>query len=166
MSKFNACILVTRNGSNPEQMMQKASDMLANFDINKETKPYKYYVEADDIQRMAKHYGIDPTNLPILAEKLEEWKAKVALWETGVMDWERVISDIFDKAVQELDKTKRIALYHEWQEIVAEELPAIYLPAPLLMPSVRNKFINLKPSVIPELRKTYHNIETELEIIN
>jgi len=54
-------------------MAQKASDVLANFDINKEMKPYKYYVEADEIQRMAGHYGIDPTNLSGLAEKLEDW---------------------------------------------------------------------------------------------
>lgn len=73
MSHFNACVLVKRNGSNPEQMAQKASDMLANFDINKEMKPYKYYVEADEIQRMAKSYGINPTNLSALAEKLEDW---------------------------------------------------------------------------------------------
>lgn len=73
MSHFNVCVLVTRNGSNSEQMAQKASDMLANFDINKEMKPYKYYVEAGEIQRMADCYGIDSTNLSALAEKLEGW---------------------------------------------------------------------------------------------
>ena len=73
MSHFNACVLVTRNGSSPEQMADKASDVLAKFDINKETEPYKTYVGADEIRRMAKHYGIDPTNLHALAEKFEEW---------------------------------------------------------------------------------------------
>jgi len=73
MSHFNACVLVRRNGSNTEQLAQKANEMFANFDINKEVKPYKHYIEADEIQRMAKHYGIDLKNLPALAEKLEDW---------------------------------------------------------------------------------------------
>ncbi len=73
MSTFNTCILITRNGSSPEQMADKASTVLAKFDINKEMKPYKSYVSADEIQRMAKHYGIDPANLSELAEKFEEW---------------------------------------------------------------------------------------------
>ncbi|HWQ99768.1 MAG TPA: hypothetical protein VN397_02890 [Candidatus Methylomirabilis sp.] len=73
MSHFNVCVLVKRNGANPDQMAQKASDMLANFDINKEVEPYKHSLEEDHIQRMAEYYGIDPANLSALAEKLEDW---------------------------------------------------------------------------------------------
>ena len=73
MSNFNACVLVTRNGSKPEQLADKASKVLAKFDINSEMKPYKSYVSADEIQRMAHHYGIDPVNLSALAEKFEGW---------------------------------------------------------------------------------------------
>lgn len=85
MSHFNVCILVRKNGSNTEQLAQKANEMLANFDINKEVEPYKHYIEADEIQRMAKHYGIDPTNLPALSEKLEDWDGdKGRVDETGL----------------------------------------------------------------------------------
>ena len=73
MSHFNVCILVKRDGSTPEQLKRKANAMLADFDINKMLEPYKFYVENDEIQRMAGHFGIDPTNLPALAEKFEEW---------------------------------------------------------------------------------------------
>ncbi len=73
MSYFNACILITRNGLNSEQMADKASDMLAKFNINKKMEPYKIYIEADEIQQMAKHHEIDPVNLLALAEKLEDW---------------------------------------------------------------------------------------------
>ena len=73
MSHFNVCVLVTRNGSSPEQMVDKASEALAKFDINMEVKPYKTYINADEIQRMIKHYGIDSVNLSALAEKLESW---------------------------------------------------------------------------------------------
>ena len=73
MSHFNVCVLVKRNGSSLEQMVHKASNMLAKFNIDKEMEPYKYYVKEDRINEMAEHYGIDPTNLSALAEKLESW---------------------------------------------------------------------------------------------
>jgi hypothetical protein len=73
MSHFNACVLIKRDGLSLDQMGQRASDMLANFDINKEMPPYKYYVKADEIQSMAKSYKIDSTNFSALAEKLEDW---------------------------------------------------------------------------------------------
>lgn len=89
MSHFNACVLVKKGESNPEQMVKKANDMLANFDINKEVEPHKYYVEIEEIQRMAKSYGIDtknlPANLPALAEKLEDWNGdKGGVDESGL----------------------------------------------------------------------------------
>ncbi len=74
MARFNVCVLINRDGSNLEQMAQKASDVLANFDINKEVEPYKCYLEPDEIRRIAECYGIDPENLSRIAEKLEEWK--------------------------------------------------------------------------------------------
>ena len=76
MSYFNVCVLLPRNGSTPKQMEDKASDMLAKFDINKEVEPYKTYVEAKEIQRMAEHFGIDSTNLSALAEKYVEWNGE------------------------------------------------------------------------------------------
>ena len=73
MSVFNLCILITRKGASLEQMVEEASIVLAKFDINKEMNPYKSYVSADEIQRMAEFYGIDPANLSELAEKFEGW---------------------------------------------------------------------------------------------
>lgn len=73
MSHFNVCILVTRDGSTPEQMEQKAEDTLENFNVNKEVEPYKYYIGPDKIQMMANHYKIDSANLVALAEKLDDW---------------------------------------------------------------------------------------------
>ena len=50
MSHFNACVLVTRNGSGPEQMADKASEVLAKFNINMEMEPYKYIHRNSDNQ--------------------------------------------------------------------------------------------------------------------
>jgi hypothetical protein len=73
MSHFNACVFVTRNGSSLEQMADRADNILAKFDINKEMKPYKTYISAEEIQEMAEHYKINPANLPALSEKLKNW---------------------------------------------------------------------------------------------
>ncbi|MFA6495396.1 MAG: hypothetical protein WC246_02760 [Candidatus Paceibacterota bacterium] len=73
MSYFNVCVFVDRDESDFEQMAQRASETIANFDINKNVEPYRYYVTADQISRMAQWYGVDATNIPVLAEKLEEW---------------------------------------------------------------------------------------------
>ena len=56
-------------------MVEKANNMLANFDINKEAEPYKYYIDAETIQKLSRHYKIDPTNFSLLAEKLEDWNS-------------------------------------------------------------------------------------------
>jgi len=60
--------------------------------------------------------------------------------------WEARIDEIFDTAVQELDRQKRKALYDEWQRIVAEQLPFIYTVVPTRLVAVRNKFGNLYPT--------------------
>lgn len=60
--------------------------------------------------------------------------------------WEARIDEIFDTAVQELDRQKRKALYDEWQRIVAEQLPFIYTVVPTRLVAVRNRFGNLYPT--------------------
>jgi len=99
---------------------------------------------------------------PSEKEKLAEWQRKVELWETGVFDWEHEIHRLFDEGVQELDEKKRVEIYNKWQEIVAEKLPSIYLVTEMYLPSVRNKYNNLKPTV---LGGVFHNLDTELQVI-
>ncbi len=83
-------------------------------------------------------------------------------WKAGLRDWEYRIEEIYERGVEELDQTKRKAIYDEWQEIVAEELPYIYLVTSKTIPAVKNKFKNLKPTAYGGV---FHNIHTELEII-
>lgn len=94
-------------------------------------------------------------------EQVKRWEKDCELWKNGLRDWEYKIQEIFERGVEELDQKKRKAIYDEWQEIVAEELPYIYLVAQKTVPAVRNKFRNLKPTVYG----TFHNLHTELEII-
>lgn len=70
--------------------------------------------------------------------------------------WEKKLNEIFDKASLELDFDKRKALYEEYQKLVYDEKPIIYLYSPIRISAVRNKFGNIHPT---ELGGGIHNIE-------
>ena len=61
-----------------------------------------------------------------------------------VYDWEKQISDLYIKAAQELDESKRKALYVETQKLVQENLPFIHLVGQYSMTAVRNRVENVK----------------------
>lgn len=63
-----------------------------------------------------------------------------------VADWEQRIDDIFVQASQQFDEAKRQQLYSEFQKIVAEEAPFIYLVNPLSFEAIRDRFDPLKYS--------------------
>jgi peptide/nickel transport system substrate-binding protein len=79
------------------------------------------------------------------------WKSsgRLHIWwpnqKTPSFAWEKRIDEIFLQGIQELDKTKRKALYREWVEIAHREQPFIYTYAPERVVAVRNKFGNLFP---------------------
>jgi peptide/nickel transport system substrate-binding protein len=79
------------------------------------------------------------------------WKSsgRLHMWwpnqTTPSFPWEKRIDEIFLQGIQELDKTKRKALYRDWIEIVHREQPFIYTYAPERVVAVRNKFGNLFP---------------------
>ena len=60
------------------------------------------------------------------------------------------------------DLDERRQVYFRVQEIVAEQLPLIYLTTSKELVAVRNKFINLKPT---PYGGTLHNLDTELSIM-
>lgn len=76
--------------------------------------------------------------------------------ETPQTEWEAEIDQIFDQGVQILNRKKRRDLYWRWQEIVAEQLPFIYLVQPANIFAVRNKFGNLNPT---PYGGAFHNLE-------
>jgi peptide/nickel transport system substrate-binding protein len=61
-----------------------------------------------------------------------------------VYDWEKQISDLYIKAAQELDESKRKALYVESQKLVQTHLPFIHLVGQYSMVAVRNRVENVK----------------------
>lgn len=65
---------------------------------------------------------------------------------TPATEWEAEIDRIFSQAAQEIDTTKRKALYDRWQAIAAEQLPLILLVTPDSLAAVRNRVQNTRPS--------------------
>jgi peptide/nickel transport system substrate-binding protein len=81
-------------------------------------------------------------------------------WEAA--DWEKAIADIYVRAAQEVDLSKRKALYRESQRLTMEYLPFIYLINPYSLGAVRNTIqgvnyssVTLPPVLwnVPELIK-------------
>jgi peptide/nickel transport system substrate-binding protein len=93
------------------------------------------------------------------------WKssARLHLWwpeqKSPSFDWEKRIDDIFRDGIQELDKSKRKALYREWIQIVQDQQPVVYLTVPERVSAVRNRFGNIFPSPAPEKAALSHNEE-------
>ena len=84
----------------------------------------------------------------------------ITLWHSGenlhlwypnqpspATDWEAEIDEIYIMAGRELDRAKRIDLYHRAQEIDAENVPLIYTTLSERLSAVRNVFGNLTPTL-------------------
>ncbi len=62
-------------------------------------------------------------------------------------DWEARIDELYIMASRELDRTKRVDLYHEAQDVAAENLPVIYTTLSERLSAVRNVFGNTTPTL-------------------
>jgi peptide/nickel transport system substrate-binding protein len=76
-------------------------------------------------------------------------------------DWEKRIDEIFRLASVELDKEKRRELYYEFQDIVVENVPVIYLTNGESIFCLSNKFGNVNPTPFSDTVENgaFHNIE-------
>jgi peptide/nickel transport system substrate-binding protein len=63
-----------------------------------------------------------------------------------IAPWEQKISDLYIQGAQELNETKRKAIYGEAQQLVQENLPFIYMITPLSFSAVRDRIQNVKYS--------------------
>ena len=70
--------------------------------------------------------------------------------------WEKKLNELFDRASLELNFDKRKKLYEEYQQLIYDEKPIIYLYSPIIISAVRTKFGNVYPT---ELGGVVHNLE-------
>ncbi|HEY9879085.1 MAG TPA: ABC transporter substrate-binding protein [Leptolyngbyaceae cyanobacterium] len=80
-------------------------------------------------------------------------------WEPT--DWETQISDLYIRAAQEVDETKRRELYKETQALTQTYLPFIYLINPLSIGAVRNKVQGVKYTAIGGALWNLHELKVE-----
>ena len=62
-------------------------------------------------------------------------------------EWEARIDELYITASRELDHERRVELYHEAQEIAAENVPVIYTTLSERLTAVRNVFSNTTPTL-------------------
>jgi peptide/nickel transport system substrate-binding protein len=89
--------------------------------------------------------GVEPNNgnnIWMSSGNLHQWDP---YQEKPHRDWEAKIDDLFRKGAQEMDETKRKAIYAEWQKVVGEEQPFIYTVVPDALVALRQKYGNVKP---------------------
>jgi peptide/nickel transport system substrate-binding protein len=92
--------------------------------------------------------GIEPhngNNIWMSSGNLHQWDP---YQEKPHRDWEAKIDDLFREGAQEMDETKRKAIYAEWQKIVGEQQPFIYTVVPDAIVALRQKYGNVKPCVL------------------
>ena len=65
-----------------------------------------------------------------------------------ILDFEAQLLEIFKKGALELDFNNRKKIYDEYQQIIANENPMLYLYAPLQIYAIRNKVKNIYPTKI------------------
>ena len=72
------------------------------------------------------------------------------------LDFEKRLDEIFDKGALQTDINKRKTLYDEYQQIIYDQKPIIYLYSPVRIVAIRKKFKNIFPS---SLSGVTYNIE-------
>ena len=84
----------------------------------------------------------------------------ISFWHTGeslhlwypnqpepATEWEAEIDELYVMASRELDRDKRVDLYHEAQDIASENVPVIYTTLSERLTAVRNVFGNTTPTL-------------------
>lgn len=72
---------------------------------------------------------------------LHDWNPRQTSPATA---WEAEIDRLFEQAARETDADKRRSLYGRWQDIVADQVPALYFTNPKTQPAVRNTLGNTR----------------------
>jgi peptide/nickel transport system substrate-binding protein len=66
-----------------------------------------------------------------------------------VSDWERRVDQLFEAGAREFDEARRKEIYGEYQRIIQEQLPVIYLTHEIAMMAVRDRLQGVKFSGLP-----------------
>ncbi|MBI4532785.1 MAG: ABC transporter substrate-binding protein [Candidatus Melainabacteria bacterium] len=73
--------------------------------------------------------------------------------------WETRLDEIFNVGAQSLDKSKRKQLYNEYQQIIFDEAPFVFLVSPTVLVAARNTLGNYQPTQLSQSAMGLHNME-------
>jgi len=72
MSHFTCLVLIP--GTTPLRAVQDVvAERLARFDENTRVEPYRCYMDADEVERMATLCEVEPTDTPALIGHMQDW---------------------------------------------------------------------------------------------
>ncbi|MCR4880583.1 MAG: ABC transporter substrate-binding protein [bacterium] len=83
-------------------------------------------------------------------------QGKDAINRTNILPWEKRLDELFSQGATTLGFENRKKIYDEYQQIVYDYNPFIYLYSPLNIYAVRKKYKNLEPTA---LGGVIHNLE-------
>ena len=78
---------------------------------------------------------------------------------TDARPWERQLDELFSTGALTLDKSKRHQIYDQYQKIIYDEAPFVYLASPLIVVGVRNTVQNYQPTQLSQFWNGVHNLE-------
>ncbi|HEY9787957.1 MAG TPA: ABC transporter substrate-binding protein [Candidatus Obscuribacterales bacterium] len=78
---------------------------------------------------------------------------------TDARPWEKRLDEIFNTGAETLDPAKRKALYNEYQQIIYDQAPYIYLVSPMTIVAVRNTIKNYQPTFLSQSANGLHNLD-------
>lgn len=78
---------------------------------------------------------------------------------TDARPWEKRLDELFDTGATTLDKQKRHQIYDEYQKIIYDEAPFIYLVSPMTIIGNRNTIQNYQPTPLSQNGNGFHNLE-------
>ena len=83
------------------------------------------------------------------------------LWHLGetkpATDWEAQIDQLMQKQMVELNYARRKRLYDQVQQIIAANLPYVFLATPNILVGARKNLANFKPAILEP--STLWNVE-------
>ncbi|MGQ9630221.1 MAG: ABC transporter substrate-binding protein [bacterium] len=148
--------IVTNVGNKPrEQMGLMIQEDLKKVGIKANFSPIDFNAL---VERLTKTYdwealliGLTGVAEPHAGSNVWQSSGHLHVWnprqKEPATDWEAQIDELFDRGAVTLDREKRIAIYHKWQEIAAEQVPLIYTVNVARLQAVKNKFgnVNITP---------------------
>jgi len=95
--------------------------------------------------------------LHIFDQRLPDKNGKVTV--TDARDWEKRIDELFSMGATTLEKKKRQAIYNEYQQIIYDQAPMIFLVTYLEIYGARKTVKNYFPTPLTQSVSGLHNIE-------